>query len=848
MSTGPCCTPATPPRENPPGQPAIRYRTGDWASLRAAMVAQLPAQTVPGGARPLSALTSRDPADPTIALLDAAACALDVLTFYQERHLNEGYLQTATERLSLVMIARALGYEPGPGVAASGYLAFTTSLVATGPVTVPAGTAAMALPEGSSPPPVFETTETIEARPEWNAIAPRRRQPLPDLVTGDTAVWVEGVDARARPGDGLLLTGSDRLADPGSERWDFRHVGAAQTDAAHGQTRLVFDRPLGDTWTAPPPQVNQVLIFRNRASVFGHNAADWKAQSDQTQITAWWRAGGSIAGLPAADDSGLTRLLRRSPPVSEWPRFELAAETAVISGHLDLDREYPGILPGSWVVLADAYHVEAYRVLRASQRSRVDFGITAKVTRLQLAGENLELFDRRATVVWCEPDVLVRVGAPDDAAVTGASIAVEGEHDDLQVRMISVYGPAPEDDAPRGEVVSVTSATADSSGITTLVVDPPLAYAYRRDKVVVNANLARATHGQTAPPEVLGSGRAAAAFQRFVLKGRPLTHVSSPTDARGIASALTVTVGGVQWRQVEALYGQPADARVYALRHASDGTTVVEFGDGQSGSRLPNGTENVVGSYRTGLGSAGEVASGRATLLARRPAGIDAVTNPAAFTGSADPEPPEALRINAPRTVLTLDRLVSIQDYEDFARSFAGVGKALAVGIWEGQRRLVHVTLASASGQPLAATDPLMLNLQLALAKYRDPVHQVVVDTFVARFFGVEASLLIDPAMTWDAVDAAARAALAATFSFAGRDFGQGVTPAEVVATLQAVPGVRAVDLDRIRRLDLPSAVAPPLALLEAQGARASGGRRQTSELLLVSPDPAQVRLAPMTP
>ena len=48
-------------------------------------------------------------------------------------------------------ILASAGYEPSPGLAASGYLAFTTSALTTGAVTVPAATPVMAMPEGSDP-------------------------------------------------------------------------------------------------------------------------------------------------------------------------------------------------------------------------------------------------------------------------------------------------------------------------------------------------------------------------------------------------------------------------------------------------------------------------------------------------------------------------------------------------------------------------------------------------------------------------------------------------------------------------------------------------------------------------
>ncbi len=57
-------------------------------------------------------LTTRASDDPALALLDGWATVADVLTFYQERIANEGYLRTATERRSVLELARLLGYAP----------------------------------------------------------------------------------------------------------------------------------------------------------------------------------------------------------------------------------------------------------------------------------------------------------------------------------------------------------------------------------------------------------------------------------------------------------------------------------------------------------------------------------------------------------------------------------------------------------------------------------------------------------------------------------------------------------------------------------------------------------------
>ena len=126
---------------NPPGQEALRYRIGVHSSFLRRMLARLGVETIPDGDyqddRPLRDLTTRDTDDFAIGLLDAWASVGDVLTFYQERLANEGFLRTSDERLSILELARAIGYELKPGVAAETYLAFQVDEAESTPDTVP---------------------------------------------------------------------------------------------------------------------------------------------------------------------------------------------------------------------------------------------------------------------------------------------------------------------------------------------------------------------------------------------------------------------------------------------------------------------------------------------------------------------------------------------------------------------------------------------------------------------------------------------------------------------------------------------------------------------------------------
>src|SRR6059058_4283688 len=125
---------------NRPGLDALVYRVGTHASFLETMLARLSASDFPE----LRGLTIRSADDPSIALLDAWATVADVLTFYQERIANEGYLRTATDRRSILELARLVGYELQPGVAASVYLAYT--LEPGKAVTIQVGNRAQSVP------------------------------------------------------------------------------------------------------------------------------------------------------------------------------------------------------------------------------------------------------------------------------------------------------------------------------------------------------------------------------------------------------------------------------------------------------------------------------------------------------------------------------------------------------------------------------------------------------------------------------------------------------------------------------------------------------------------------------
>jgi predicted phage baseplate assembly protein len=223
-----CCEgvePLTPQSTaNHPGLNALFYRVGTHSTFFETMQARLSnfylensgfdKEGKPETTKtyPLKDLRTRSRDDMSIALLDAAATMLDVLTFYQERIANEGYLRTATERRSVLEMARLVGYTPRPGVSASVYLAYTMDEKSE-PVKIPVGARAQSVPAQGELPQSFETSEKLEARKEWNDLKPRASRPQKitqeNIEVIDT-IYFEGTETNLKPNDLLLFVLGER--------------------------------------------------------------------------------------------------------------------------------------------------------------------------------------------------------------------------------------------------------------------------------------------------------------------------------------------------------------------------------------------------------------------------------------------------------------------------------------------------------------------------------------------------------------------------------------------------------------------------------------------------------------
>ncbi|MBD0371733.1 MAG: putative baseplate assembly protein [Pyrinomonadaceae bacterium] len=599
------------------------------------------------------------------------------------------------------------------------------------------------------------------------------------------------------------------------------------------QVLTAFNPRLGDTayqaWantTVTPTAPVTVYAMRTTASLFGNNAPRRVIQIEQ----------------------GTGRIIR----TGEWPIVEsvpVGSKDNITLKHeselfIDIEGSNEKIVPDSWIVIDTSQMEKAtdtkntnfvwtgipdlsiHKALNVTPKmSRADYGMTGQATHIRLdtrwiqykPDNELQIFNGtpqeetefqliRRTVIYAQSEALALAEEPMDDDVCGDRIELGRLYDGLKSgRWLIVSGE-------RADVVGTSGVKASELVMlldveqsynlqlyeekvhSTFILANSLAYVYKRDTVSIYGNVVKATHGETRD-EVLGSGDASRPLQEFTLKQPPLTYVSAPTP-EGIASTLHVYVNEIEWHETDSIAGLQPDDRNFITLTDDDAKTTLVFGTGTEGARLPTGPENVRAVYRNGIGQGGNVKAGQISLLATRPLGVKEVINPLRASGGADKETRDQARRNVPLALKSLDRLISTQDYEDFARTFAGIGKASAARLSDGHRQLVHLTIAGTDDIPIDEHSDLYKNLLLAFSQFGDPFLSVEIDVRELMALVISANVSLLPDYQWEAVEPKVRAALLYKFSFDQRELGQPVFLSEVISTIQQVRGVAYVDVD----------------------------------------------------
>ena len=545
------------------------------------------------------------------------------------------------------------------------------------PLTIPAGTAFRSSAFDGNPPQVFESDEDTLINPLTNSWNISSIRPLTILQNNPS--WLL-IDARLeiKPFSRLLLL--DYAGGTNNQALRVSKTESYIGVDGRNYTKIYFVSPA--QLAAGKPLADLWLLLPDSNSILWYYAAALESNNDQA---SWDRLSGEIDRYTTTNNSGLPT----APPgqIIESIASRFRSSTFLEKYSVGMVRR-PEIDP----------------VQTALQYGTPTAGIIINEPGVTLSPRDGLTFDNR-------PEKPMDGYTPEEFALAdknGRGVSVKGKVDydngGLSLRMGETWSPD--------------------------LLAP----------VTVFGNLLPASRGETVFNEILGSGDASMASQKFKLSKKPLTYLLSPTadNDRGVKNTLRVYVDGIKWKEVPGFFGIGPSEEVYIVRQDDDGESYTIFGDGIRGKRLPGGSDNVIAYYRYGAGKAAPPAD-TITQIQDPVTGLGSVSNPMDAVGGDDAEQEESLRTNAPKSALILGRAVSIQDMEAVSLSTPGVRSVQAEWHWHGIKQcpVVYIWYIGEAGIETLLTQ--------RLRSLTDPSTPIAVERALPKTISISIDIVVDP-------------------------------------------------------------------------------------------------------
>lgn len=323
-------------------------------------------------------------------------------------------------------------------------------------------------------------------------------------------------------------------------------------------------------------------------------------------------------------------------------------------------------------------------------------------------------------------------------------------------------------------------------------------------------------------------------------RDRPVLYEPTPRGSppRSTLTVSVVTGAAVPYREVPSLLGCDENDACFVVETEHDASSIVRFGDGQFGQRVPDHARVHV-RYASGHGPNGNVGADK--LVVCDHPDVAACWNAFDIDNGQAPEPvAEVHRFAGEAYRAVQHRAIPLRDYVQKAEEVEGVARAAARYVWNGSWRAVRLVL-DPRGTVLSEDDPAWIELSARVARRLEALRLALDDIEIRppRYVPVRLRLVVclDDGVWEHELRQVIEDELSAGHTAEGRrglfhpdewTFGQALHASQVLGRVQAVPGVRHVlELSMRRYHDTPSGAA-----------RSEQLELRSEEILLVENDP----------
>jgi len=289
-----------------------------------------------------------------------------------------------------------------------------------------------------------------------------------------------------------------------------------------------------------------------------------------------------------------------------------------------------------------------------------------------------------------------------------------------------------------------------------------------------------ATQGQKVTAETLGASNGEL-DQIFLLFNSPVIDGSQ-------AIYVDEGAGPVEWLFYENLIDAGPGDNAYTTFTDENGVLNIQFGDNVNG-RVPANAAAVTADYRVGGGLLGNVGAGKLVNKISVITNWLSVTNSLDATGGADAETLDEIRQNAPRSLTTIDRAVTTDDYAALALKVAGVAKAKAQALVYTNINLYVAPNAYGNVQP--QIDTATSNRVMDYLNARKMINATITllpATYVPINVTTDVNVL--PRYQQESVRLDVEKAIRTVLAYENSSFGDRVTISEIYKAINAITGV----------------------------------------------------------
>lgn len=825
---------------NRPGLSHIDYRIGTYSSIREYLLHNLNKDPI------LMDWTHRGADDPGIALLEGAAILGDILTFYQELYANEAYLRTAKWRESIADLVRLLGYRLSPGLGGRGTFAFEVK--GDKPVVIPKGFPIKAQLEGIEKLAEFETIEEKIAYPWLSKFHLYRPHEIPSISPGSNEFLIEfidGVNSR------ISLQKGDRLFIGDLVPQEY-HSGLINSEVVIvDEVREEFGYQVikikgGLQRTTSIATVKAFKIGRSYRH-FGHNSprktvivtggtASEKSISYVRNLdlntSAYSTESTDIAGVAGIRILDPTLAPSDFPLDSEVSDLPLGSQLLIQGRFL---RQVGGVL--------DAINFTHIQTVKNSKSHTMTWGVVNGATSVAtinnqiyvfLSGKYYPRLDIREIQFHeaLSPQFTLRGAPKDTLQLSGNSLNFYGNDAELQTlknREILFSKPLEESSTAIVQTVSVSPPDmTERRMLRSLTLDREVDYAdfiAKSPLVTVYGNLVEVNQGKTEKEAILGNGDHRQIFQTFKIPKSPLTYHNTLGETPPEVPELEIYVNDRIWEMVPSFFGRDDKEEIYIVREDQNGDSWVQFGDGKTGARLPSGIKNVKAIYRTGNGAFGPLKEETTVQSGGKLNKLDKIQLPGVVSGGSEAESGDNAREAAPGKVQSLNRLVSLKDFESETLAISGVSKVTASWDLVDNVPAVVPTVLMKTGRDEEIE--LVREILNGYNKCRGPQRfPIIVHQGKLQYVFIDVVFAIDPTFRREVVEKGIKEALGVMgeegngidgshglFGIHSRSFGQNEYDTRIVGVIQNVEGVlwsKVTALGSLGEAEDPSELALP--------------------------------------